>query len=83
MEWEESNGHGEVQPTQIHGNFDCQLSNSAKEILDNPEMFDAHLESIDREIGKFLQNSTIGLDGDMDQEEGHTNMNEMDGDYVD
>ena len=46
-------------------------------------MFDAHLESIDREIGKFLQNSTIGLDGDMDQEEGHTNMNEMDGDYVD
>uniref|UniRef100_A0A7N2N214 DUF4283 domain-containing protein n=1 Tax=Quercus lobata TaxID=97700 RepID=A0A7N2N214_QUELO len=40
-------------------------------------------ESIDREIGKCSQNSTIGLDGDMDQGEGHTNMKDMDGDYVD
>nr|POE95367.1 hypothetical protein CFP56_22628 [Quercus suber] len=46
-------------------------------------MFGAHLESIDREIGKFSQNSTIGLDGDIDQEEGHTNMKDMDRDYVD
>ena len=29
-------------------------------------MFGAHLESFDREIGKFLQNNTVGLDGDMD-----------------
>ena len=46
-------------------------------------MFSAHLESIDRESGKFSQNSTIGLDGDMDQGEGHTNMKDMEGDYVD
>ena len=42
-------------------------------------MFGADLESIDREIGKFSQNSTIGLDGDMDQGEGHTNMKDMEG----
>nr|POE92278.1 hypothetical protein CFP56_57116 [Quercus suber] len=46
-------------------------------------MFGAHLESIDREIGKFSQNSTIGLDGNIDQEKGHTNMKDMDRDYVD
>nr|POE48570.1 hypothetical protein CFP56_65389 [Quercus suber] len=46
-------------------------------------MFGAHLESIDREIGKFSQNSTIGLDGNIDQEKGHTNMKFMDRDYVD
>lgn len=42
-------------------------------------MFGAHLESIDWEIGKFSQNSTIGLDGDIDQEKGHTNKKDMDG----
>ena len=46
-------------------------------------MFGAYLESIDREIGKFSQNNTISLDGDIDQENGHTNMKDMDGDYVD
>ena len=53
MERGESSGHGEVQPTQVHGNSECQLSNSTNEILANPEMFGAHLESIDWEIGKF------------------------------
>lgn len=46
-------------------------------------MFGAHLESINREISKFSLNSTIGLDGGMDQREGNINMKDMDGDYMD